>query len=223
MEQIRHAFASYGWDLLPIEVLSKALSSHGWHLVQSLTEAAKSEPLPLVLVYNPHSTLNIEIVRLAKKEHPNAGIVLLTGQLSESELLQFIEAGVSAYVGTHESFAELLEAMRMTLENCSRSSGRVMRFVVENISRLTQQGRSSAPMLLTVREQEILTLVSQGFSNKEIASQLSIAQNTVKHHVHNVLGRVHTTATFSCKMSKWRLRNSSTRESARVCRCNGAT
>jgi hypothetical protein len=37
------------------------------------------------------------------------------------------------------------------------------------------------------------------------------------------LGRVHTTVAFSCKMSKWRLRNSSTSESARVCRCNGAT
>lgn len=188
--QAQHAFASYGWDFLPIEVLSIALSSHGWQPVQTLTEPSKSEAPPLVLVYNPYSTVNIETVRRAKSDCPNSGIILVTGKISEAEVLQFIEAGATAYVGTHESFSELLEAMRMTLENCSRSSGRVMRLVVENISYLSQQGRSNAPMLLTVREQEILTLVSQGFSNKEIASQLSIAPNTVKHHVHNVLDKL---------------------------------
>jgi len=183
MEQAQHAFASYGWDLLPIEAVSIALSSHGWH-------PARSVPPSLVLVYNPYSTVSIETVRQAKSDYPNAGIVLVTGKISESELVHFIEAGVTAYVGTNEPFSDLLEAMQMTLENCSRSSGRVMRLVVENISALSQQSRSNDLMPLTVREQEILRLVSQGFSNKEIASQLSIAPNTVKHHVHNVLDKL---------------------------------
>jgi DNA-binding NarL/FixJ family response regulator len=152
--------------------------------------SSESGTVQLVLVCNPHSTVNLEIVRRARAEHANSRIVLVTGALSESELLQFIEAGVSAYVGTHESFAELLGAMHLTLENSSRYSGRVMRLVVENISRLAHHRQPRDVTRLTLREQEILSLVSQGFSNKEIAAQLSIAPNTVKHHVHNLLDKL---------------------------------
>jgi DNA-binding NarL/FixJ family response regulator len=183
-------FAAYGWDLLPNEVLCLALSMHHWRSVQLPATPAQSEALPLLLIYNPNSTASLEMVHRARTEHPNAGIVLVTGKISETELLQFIEAGVSAYVGTHEPLAELLEAMRMTLESCSRSSGRMMRLVVENISRFSRGGLPEFSVPLTTREQEILSLLSRGFSNKEIASELSIAPNTVKHHVHNLLDKL---------------------------------
>src|SRR5690348_14622244 len=140
MDQAENVFIVYGWDKLPGEILSLALSSHGWRLINVPPKSAKICPARLVLVYNPRSTVGLEHVHRARAAHPNAGILLLTGAITEPELLQFVEAGVSSYVGTHQRFADLVEAMRMTLAGCSRSSGRVMRLVIDNISRLVGQG-----------------------------------------------------------------------------------
>lgn len=191
MEQAENVFIVYGWDKLPGEILSLALASHGWRLVDLHPKSAQTDTARLVLVHNPRSTVGLEHVRRARAAHPNAGILLLTGSITEPELLQFVEAGVSSYIGTHQRFADLVEAMRMTLAKCSRSSGRMMRLVIENISRLVRQSDDNVLAPLTLREQEVLSLLTQGLSNKEIASRLSIAPNTVKHHVHKILEKLH--------------------------------
>lgn len=190
MEQAENVFVTYGCDKLPREILSIALSTHGWRL-DSPPTTGETSPVTLVLVYNARSTLGLENVRRARTEYPTAPVLLLTGAITETELLQFIEAGVCSYISTHQRFSDLIEAMRLTLASCTRSSGRVLRLVVEDIRRITRQSGDSVMAPLTAREQQILSFLTQGLSNKEIATRLSIAPNTVKHHVHNLLEKLH--------------------------------
>jgi DNA-binding NarL/FixJ family response regulator len=190
MEQAQRALVAYGWDHLLREILAAALLTHGWRLVGPHTQTSESGLVDLVLVYCPGSTVDIETVHRARAAHPSIGIVLLGGEITDPELLQFIEAGVGAYVGTHQEFQELLDAMQMVLKNRSPSSGRMTRLVVENIRRLVQQDHPNAHAPLTLREKEVLSLITTGFSNKEIADHLSIAPNTVKNHVHNLLEKL---------------------------------
>jgi DNA-binding NarL/FixJ family response regulator len=75
-------------------------------------------------------------------------------------------------------------------ENRSPSRGRLTWLVLDNISRLAQQRDTHTDIRLTPREKEILDLVTRGLSNKEIADCLSIALNTVKNHVHNMLDKL---------------------------------
>lgn len=187
MEQAQHSLVAYGWDRLECEIMGAALMSHGWRLVSPQTQTSESGRVDLVLVCCPRDSAGIETLQRARAAHPGTGIVLLGGEITDLELLQFIEAGVGAYVGPHQAFQELLDAIEMVHKSRSPSTGRITRLVVENISRLVQDHAHAG---LTLREKEVLSLITAGFSNKEIADHLAIAPNTVKNHVHNLLEKL---------------------------------
>lgn len=189
MEQAQHALIACGWDRLPREILAAALLNHGWQIVDSDTRTAESGRLDLVLIQCRDYVGGLEAVQRARVAHPGIGIVLLGRNITDIEFLQFIEEGVGAYVSAHQAFQELLTAMQMVLNRRSPSHGRMTRLVLENISRLAQQYHTDVHAL-TLREKEVLCLITKGFSNKEIADHLSIAPNTVKNHVHNLLEKL---------------------------------
>ena len=190
MGQVQHAFVVYGWNRIQRQILEAALLNHGWRLVDPQTDTQKTTHADILLVYSQGCIADLQIIRRARATHPNTGIVLLGNEITDPELLEFIEAGVGAYIGAHQGFQELLDAMQMVLEKRSPPSGRITRLVVENIKRATQQNGLQANGLLTFREKEVLRLIERGLSNKEIADYLRIAPNTVKNHVHNLLEKL---------------------------------
>jgi len=221
MEPAPKVLVALGWDRLLREIVAAALSNHGWQVVGSQTQISQSGDVDLVLVYYSRPTaVAIEDVQRARVEYPSARIVLLGGEITDAELLRFIEAGVGAYVDTHQGLPELLDAMQMVRENRSPSSGRITHLVLENISRLTRQRDTQADARLTLREKEILYLITTGLSNKEIACHLSIAPNTVKNHVHNILeklnvGSRHEAVWMETRWSRHAVRSPVVRNSTR--------
>lgn len=191
VEPARRIVAAYGWDRLLYEILVAVLSNHGWRAVGSQTEMAESGDVSLVLVHCSRPTAGvIENVQRASTAYPSAKIVVVGGDLADTDLLRFIESGVSAYIGAHQSVTDLLDAMEMVRESRTPSCGRITRQVLAKISRLTQQSYSQSHPQLTLRQEEILRLIAKGLSNKEIAASLSITPNTVKNHVHNLLDKL---------------------------------
>jgi DNA-binding NarL/FixJ family response regulator len=196
---------AYGWDHLLCEILAAALSTHGWRVLRSEARTpARNDVNRIVLIYccDPASAKLIQDVEQARTENPGANVLLLTSGITDSQLIRLIRTGVTAHVGTHQGFRDLLQAMQMACENRTLSSGHVTGLVVQNIRTLIHQRRPSAESHLTPREAEVLALISKGLSNKEIAERLSIAPNTVKNHVHNLLSKLDVRSRHEAALDK---------------------
>jgi two-component system, NarL family, nitrate/nitrite response regulator NarL len=114
-------------------------------------------------------------------------VVGLAARDSESDVIAWIEAGVSAFVPAEGSFAELLAALAGVWRGESVLPPQVATTLIRRVRSIAhaQPIQDGAP--LTAREQEIVRLVAHGLTNKEIAQRLSIQVSTVKNHVHHIL------------------------------------
>jgi DNA-binding NarL/FixJ family response regulator len=183
---------SLGLDRLFHEIVAAALAACGWHMLD--VEEGHSFPLEaaeIVLVAasgTPDAVF--DRIRWSREQFPSARIVLLGAETTDTDLVRFIEAGVTAHVNGGESLAELIDVLEMVRNNCTPSSGRITQLVLGTIRQRSREPLAAPEPQLTMREQEILRLIRSGLSNKEIAGQLRIAPNTVKNHVHHLLDKL---------------------------------
>jgi DNA-binding NarL/FixJ family response regulator len=122
--------------------------------------------------------------------------VLIVG-VSESHhaILRYIEAGAKGYVSRNASVEELLRHVRSVYHGKTLLSPSLAAVVISRLTELAtcfEEIKSGCDQIvdLTPREQEVLNLLGQDYSNLEIANQLIIEVGTVKNHVHNILTKL---------------------------------
>lgn len=135
-----------------------------------------------------HSIATLQtIVRMA----PEVRVVALGVNDTEEEVIQLAEAGAAGYLVRNGSLADLVATIVSVTEGETLCSPRVAAALLRRVAALAAECRSSKVQAhLTAREREIIQLVDQGFSNKEIAQRLVINVRTVKNHVHNILDKL---------------------------------
>ncbi|MBZ5531241.1 MAG: response regulator transcription factor [Acidobacteriia bacterium] len=192
MKQDGKVLVNVGMDRLYHEIFASALSLHGWQVKSYQRECPlSSETAAIVLITSlPDAEAVIASSRWARAEFPASKIVLLSNECTDTELVRFIEAGVCACVPGNKGITHLISTLEMLRNNQTVSSGHITQIVVDAIGRLSRREQKITGAPLTERESEILQLVNDGLSNKEIASHLGIAASTVKHHVHRLLEKL---------------------------------
>lgn len=172
-----------GMDRLYHDIFASALSLHGWQVMSYERESPlSSETAAIVLIMSlPDAEAVIASSRWARAEFPASKIVLLSNGCTDAEFVRFIEAGVCACVPGNKGITDLISTLETLRNNQTVCSGR--------ITQIGREQKITGPPL-TEREREILQLINDGLSNKEIASHLSIAASTVKHHVHHLLEKL---------------------------------
>ena len=120
---------------------------------------------------------------------PDARVVVLSAPQRSEDVIALAEAGVLGYVTRDQSIAEL----RTTIESVAGDEMACAPWIATLLIRRVQALAADRPVpadRLTAREAGVLTLVAEGLSNREIASQLHIELTTVKNHVHNILEKL---------------------------------
>jgi DNA-binding NarL/FixJ family response regulator len=137
----------------------------------------------------PSTSATIELVRELVAGHPTLKIIVIDTVHAASDLVDLLEAGVSGLLLKRATVDEILRTTRAVLGGATvipQSLTRALFSVVAE--RACQPGIDE--WQVTRREREIIALIADGLSNKEIATTLNIATFTVKSHVHNVLQKL---------------------------------
>jgi DNA-binding NarL/FixJ family response regulator len=109
---------------------------------------------------------------------------------ADRNVLACIEAGAVGYVLQDASLDELADATHRAVRDEPLASPHVIATLMRRVAVLSQNSPTGTVGGLTSRELEVVELIEQGLSNKEIAAQLSIAVTTVKNHVHSILEKL---------------------------------
>jgi DNA-binding NarL/FixJ family response regulator len=114
---------------------------------------------------------------------------------TEEDILHCIERnGAAGYLVMNASLGDLFAGIRSIMKGEALCSPRIASLAFDRMSKLAREVRASMPATkgtcLTQREVEIIKLIEEGFTNKEIAVRLHIEISTVKNHVHNILDKL---------------------------------
>lgn len=137
-------------------------------------------------------TLNgIEAARQISSKHQDVAIVVLSMHSDESYVLRALKAGARAYLLKDSAEGDLIAAIRAVSEGKAFFSPAISRMLVDDYMRqLQQRGVEDSYELLTTREREILQLLAEGRSNKDIARLLDLSLYTVETHRSNIMQKL---------------------------------
>ncbi len=151
----------------------------------------KQKPDVLVLDIAMPNLNGIEAARQISAKMPQIAIVILSMHSDESYVLRALKAGARAYLLKDSAEADLITAIRAVSEGKAFFSPAISKMLVEDyIRRLEQRGVEDSYELLTTREREILQLLAEGKSNKEVAAMINLSQYTVETHRGNILQKL---------------------------------
>jgi len=153
--------------------------------------ASQQKPDVVVMdVAMPHLN-GVEAARQILSRNPDIAIVMLSMHSDESYVLRSLKAGARAYLLKDSAEADLIAAIQAITEGRSFFSPGVRALLKEDyIYRLQKFGADDTYELLTAREREVLQLVAEGRSNKEVASLLGLSLYTVETHRTHILQKL---------------------------------
>ncbi|HEX9653059.1 MAG TPA: response regulator transcription factor [bacterium] len=162
---------------------------------QAIHLAAKCHPDILLLDITMPKVTGIEATRLIKKSHPDTKVLILTVHEEAEYIREIIMAGANGYVLKTADSKEIFAAVQAVAAGEQFFSPRVSKVIVDEFLKNARPEKANLPPRpsdnqLTKREQELVVLIGDGLSNKEIAQRLHISTYTVKSHVHNILEKL---------------------------------
>ncbi len=179
--------------------LTSALQGAGYDVVGEAADGeaaialAESEQPDIILldVLMPGES-GIDALEKIRAVAPNCSIVLLTGSESEEDLVEAIKAGARGYIVKDMPFEHLVHSIDQVAAGGAAISP-VMAGKLFDVTRqltLHQEVLASRKPQLTAREIEVLEMVADGQTSRQIGDLLYISENTVKNHIRNILDKL---------------------------------
>jgi DNA-binding NarL/FixJ family response regulator len=132
----------------------------------------------------------VEATRQIKRDNPDCQVLVLTMHDDEEYIRQVLEAGALGYVLKYAAAGELFGAIRAVNRGEAVLSTAITRLVIEDFLRWANVQPQYTPNSLTSREREVLQLVAEGYTNKEISKILTVSIKTVQAHRTNLMQKL---------------------------------
>jgi len=195
---------------LMLEGLQNLLEAHNFEVAgmavdgfESLGMARKLKPDVILMDIRMPRCDGLAATRLIKAEMPEARIIILTTSTDDEDLFEAVKSGACGYLLKSIDTDELVEAINQAREGTPPFSPGLASKLLEEFARIgnpgppdslemrdeTDEGVSSSG--LSSRQIEVLKLVSEGFTYKEVGARLALSPRTIKYHMEEIMDRLH--------------------------------
>jgi len=169
-----------------IEVVAEAADGR-----QAVQKAEELLPEVVLLDIAMPNLNGIEAARQIAAKHDRMGIIILSMHSDESYVLKALKAGARGYLLKDSPESDVMNAVRAVNSGKAYFSPEISRMLADDYLRQMQQrGVEDSYELLTSREREILQLLAEGKSNKDVANLLNLSLHTVETHRSNILQKL---------------------------------
>ena len=161
--------------------------------LEAIEAAREFLPDVILMDVNMPRCDGLEATRRIKREMPHVKIVILTVSDDDQHLFEAIKSGAQGYLLKDLEPYQLYDLLESISRGDAPLSGSIATKILKEFSRPSSVSAQEPEVMdeLTPRETNILLLVAEGKSNKDIASELVISENTVKIHIRNILEKLH--------------------------------
>jgi DNA-binding NarL/FixJ family response regulator len=160
---------------------------------EALVKAREAKPDVVLLDFGLADHDSLALTSTVHAEVPTARVIVMGLLPAQEDVADYVRAGASGFIMKDASFDEFVETIRSVAAGAEVLPQALTNTLFSQIAR-NAVGRSNSRVLeavrLTTREREVIDLLGEGLSNKEIATRLHIAVHTVKSHVHNILEKL---------------------------------
>ena len=154
----------------------------------------KVKPNIVLLDLGLRNQNSLQIVKLSKQHFPGTKIIVMDLIPLQSDVFEFIQAGVAGFILKDASIAEFLKTIRSVYKGTQvlppHLTGSLFSQIVEHAINGPKPSAIIESVRMTKREKQAVELIADGFANKEIAQKLHLSTYTVKSHVHNILEKL---------------------------------
>jgi len=172
---------------------------------EGLQKIEELKPQVVLMDLNLPGIGGIDVTRRLKIERPMTKVIVLSVHTDEAYVYRALEAGAAAYIVKQGGAQELEDALNAVISGQMYLSPLVSQLVVATYVKYGSRVAPSADAPLTAKELEVMHLLTQGLSSKEIAQRLGSSPQTVDVHRKNIMNKlnIHTVA----ELVKWAIRN----------------
>ena len=151
----------------------------------------KVDVVLLDLVLRSQNSLGL--VESIKRTNPKVRVIVMDIEPIQPALVDYVMAGVDGFVLKDATFPEFLHTIRQVARGSrvmpALLTSSLLYQIADHVTR-TGKGNPFKSVKMTSREREVVELIAEGLSNKQIAAHLNLAVDTVKSHVHNILEKL---------------------------------
>jgi len=153
----------------------------------------KKTPDVILLDLGLEKANSLRLMTVLREEVPAARIIAMDIFPEQHDIVEFVKAGGSGFILKNASSNEYIRTIRAVAAGSKvlppALTNSLFTQIIESALK-TSNGIPNNSIQLTSREREVVTLISEGLSNKEIAERLHIATHTTKSHIHNILEKL---------------------------------